>query len=364
MRLRFILGVSVKQLWNNIKSTLVVFLSLTVCVTSVFLMAEALLYSNSLIQNIEVNRRTYSIADNGYSEDYASAYALYREVIYGDTLPEISRIDGIYAKPIMNENAEDYIELSVYLISDARYTTDFDLIDGRAFTEEEIANGANVVILSDTLNYWRPGNEYKVGETIKLNDVSYEIIGIDRTGSYITEKNILNSQNFFINFGNIEFAKKLSSTEEQTFIDLFATTDAQPTSWFSQYFMEFMMHIITYIVLIGLVSYCAFSIIAQLFNYMVKSRLYEYNIYKILGIEKKLLFALYFTPIVMVAVLSNIAGFLIYRYSEPLQQYIGMDNVLSTGMCFVCFAMIGIVLLIAVMPNYRKLKRESAIETR
>lgn len=59
MRLRFILGVSLKQLWNNVKSTIVVFLSLTVCVTSVFLMAEALLYSNNFIQNIEVNRRTY-----------------------------------------------------------------------------------------------------------------------------------------------------------------------------------------------------------------------------------------------------------------------------------------------------------------
>lgn len=370
MRLRFILGVSLKQLWNNVKSTIVVFLSLTVCVTSVFLMAEALLYSNNFIQNIEVNRRTYSIENNGYSEDYLGTYALYKEVISGSTLSEISHIDSIYANPtntISNSadgtSAENF-SLTIYRQTDIRYTVKFDLIAGREFTEEEIASGADVVILSNTLNYRQEGNEYLVGDTVQINGIPYEIIGIDKTESYITEQNILGHQNFYIYFDNIEFTKKLTSTEEQIFVNLFATVDATPSSWFTQRFSEFMMHLVTYVALIGLVSYCTFSIIAQLFNYMVKSRMYEYNIYKVLGVGKVLLFALYFTPIVLVALLSNAVGFLLYRYSEPLQQHIGMEETLSSSICILCFAVIGVVLLIAVLPNYRKLKRQSAIETR
>lgn len=370
MRWRFILSVSLKQLWNNIKSTLVVFLSLTVCVTSVFLMAEALLYSNTFIQNMEVNRRTYSIENNGYHEDYLGTYDLYKEVFSGSTLPEISCIDNIYANPTntisdsVDGTSEENFSLAIYRQNDIRYTVKFDLIAGREFTEEEITNGANVVILSDTLNYWRSGNEYRVGDTVQINGISYEIIGLDRTESYITEQNVLEHRNFCIYFDNIEFTKKLTSAEEQILVDLFATVDATPSSWFSQQFSEFMMHLITYVALIGLVSYCAFSIIAQLFNYMVKSRMYEYNIYKVLGVGKALLFALYFTPIALVAVLSNVAGFLLYRYSEPLQQHIGMGDTLSSGICVLCFAVVGVVLLIAVLPNYRKLKWQSAIETR
>ena len=168
--------------------------------------------------------------------------------------------------------------------------------------------------------------------------------------------------NFYIYFDNIVFAKQLNTSDEQIFMDLFSTVDAIPESRFSRLFSEFTMHVLTYIVLIALVSYCAFSIIAQLFHYMVQSRRYEYNIYKVLGVHSSILSALYFIPILFVSAISGIFGFLLYKYSEPLQRYIGMDDILSPGICLICCLIIGIVLLFAVLPDYIRLKRLSAME--
>lgn len=351
-----------KQLWNNLKSTIVIILSLTVCITSVFLMAEALLYSSNFLWDIELNRRTYETNMPGSVTDNAVSYQLYEEVINGNKLSEISEIIGIYVNPVVSTDVEDYIGAAVYKKDDPRYSVELDLIDGRTFSEKEIADGSNVIIIDNSLNYWRDGNEYKIGDTVLINDIFYEIIGIDNHQSYITEENILRNENFYIYFDNIVFTKQLNAPDEQVFMDLFATVDATPESRFSRLFSEFAMHVLTYIVLIALVSYCAFSIIAQLFHYMVKSRRYEYNIYKVLGVRSSILFFLYFMPILFVSAISEVFGFWLYRYSEPLQSYIGMGDVLSPGICLVCCLIIGIVLLIAVMPDYIRLKRLSAIE--
>ena len=364
MRFRFILGVSLKQLWNNLKSTLVVLLSLTVCITSIFLMAEAMLYSNTFLQNLDQNRRTYSVSQGLNYDIYENTYTLYNEVMYGDSLPEIIDIYGIIANPILSENVEEYIAPAIYLDDDPRYTVELDLIEGRSFTAEELAAGSNVIIISNQVNYWRGDNEYHVGDTVTINDIPYEIIGIDNFNSYITEQNVLDNHNFYIYFDIIEFAEQLTSTDRQVFMDLFATVGNTPSSWYEQNVTDFAIHVATYVALIALVSYCAFSIIAQLFTFMVKSREYEYNIYKVLGIKRSLLSALYFTPVLLVFFASSICGVLLYRYSEPWQKEIGMGDVLSFELCAVCFAIIGIVLLIAVLPNYRKLYRRSAVETR
>ena len=364
MRTRFVIAVSLKQLQSNLKSTLVVILCLTICVASVFLMAESLLYSNNFLQDIEINRRTYSVNMSGGSENPAKTYTVYNEVIYGDTLPEISSITGIYANPDIDENVEDYISAAVYFENDPRYSVELDLIDGRGFTAEELAAGSNVIIISTDLNYWKAKDPYEVGDTVLVNNTPYEVIGIDSYSSYITEQNVLNNRNFYIYFDGIQFSQRLSTDDEQLFMELFTSVNGSPTSRFSQLLTEFTIHVATYICLIGLVSYCAFSIIAQLFNYMVKSRQYEYNIYKVLGIKHSLLFAVYYTPILLLSILSGFLGIVLYRYSEPLQCYIGMENTLTPGISGICYLVIGIVLLLATMPNYMKLKRQSALETR
>lgn len=364
MRTRFVIAVSLKQLRSNLKSTLVVILCLTICIASVFLMAESLLYSNNFLQDMEVNRRTYSVNMSVSSEKSKETYTVYNEVVYGDSLPEISSITGIYANPVIDENVEDYISAAVYLENDPRYSVELDLIDGRGFTAEEVETGSNVVIISTDLNYWKAEDPYEVGDTVLVNNIPYEVIGIDSYSSYITEQNVLNNQNFIIYFDGIQFAQRLSTADEQTFMELFASVNGSPTSRFSEFFAEFAIHVATYIGLIGLVSYCAFSIIAQLFNYMVKSRQYEYNIYKVLGIKHSLLFAVYYTPILLLSIMSGFLGIVLYRYSEPLQRYIGMENTLTPSVCGICYLIIGIVLLLATMPNYIKLKRQSALETR
>ena len=364
MRIRFIFITSIKHISYNIKSSLVVLISLTICICSIFLMAEALLYSNSFLENAEINKRTYSVEVIGRPHESDKTYAIFNELINGDTLPKISSFSGIYVNPVIDENVEEYISASVYFEDDPRYSVDMDIVDGRSFTTEEILSGANVVIISKNLNYWKSNNPYRVGDQVLINNTPYEIIGIDRNQSYITKQNVLNNQNFVIYFDKIQFAEKLDSEAEIVFKEVFAPIGGNPVSRFSQLVAEFAMHVVTYIALIGLVSYCALSIIAQLFSYMVNSRRYEYNIYRVLGIDLPMLVSLYYTPILLLSFAAGALAFLVYKYTEPLQCYIGMEKTLEALVCGICYMIIAVVLLLVTLPNFIRLKRQSAIETR
>lgn len=364
MRFRFVLESSFKQLIRNIKSTVVIILSLTVCVSAVFFMAEALLYSTNFLKNIAVNKRTYNLHLSAGGENPGKRYDFYEAVMHDENFPEIEFVSNIFLNPVKQDNMEVYIAPNVYLHNHPYYTPSLNLLEGRPFTEEELRNGSNVIIIADNINDWHDGDPLQVGDTVIMNDKTYEIIGIDRQNSYITESNLLASQDFIICIDQIRFASLLSPNEEQLLTDLCAELRTRPKTVYSEQASGFAMHVITYIGLIALVLYCAFSIISQLFDYMVKSRLYEYNIYKVLGISNKLLLALFYTPILLISALSFALGLVIYHCSDALQYYIGMEDVLPTSASLVCCVLVVSVLIVTTFPQYNRLKRASAVETR
>jgi len=364
MRSRFVLEASIKQLIRNIKSTVVIILSLTICVASVFFMAEALLYSTNFLKNMAVNKRTYNLHLSAGGENPEKRYDFYNMVMYDEAFPEIEFVSNIFLNPVKQDNMEVYIAPNVYLDQHPYYTPSLDLREGRPFTEEELRNGSNVLIIAEYVNDWHEGEPLQVGDTVTMNDAAYEIIGIDRNVSYITESNMLASQGFVISIDQIRFASLLSASEEQLLIDYCEELRARPKTVYSEQASGFAMHVITYIGLIVLVLYCAFSIISQLFDYMVKSRLYEYNIYKVLGISNKLLLALFYTPILLISALSFAFGLVIYHCSDILQYYIGMEDVLPTSASLVCCVLVVSVLIVTTFPQYKRLEKASAVETR
>ena len=298
------------------------------------------------------------------AEDPKKRYDFYKTVMYDEAFPEIEYISTILLNPINQENIEVYIAPCVYLERHPYYTPSLDLLDGRPFTEEEMCNGSNVLIIADYINDWHEGEQLQVGDTVIMNDRPYEIIGIDRQNSYITESNLLASQDFIISISQIRFASQLSVREEQLLTDLCEELRARPKTVYSEMSTEFVIHVITYIGLIALVLYCAFSIISQLFDYMVKSRLYEYNIYKVLGISNGLLLALFYTPILIISAFSFALGLAIYRCSDTLQYSLGMEDVLPAWASLICCALIIAVLIVTTFPQYKRLGKASAVETR
>lgn len=364
MRVRFVVEASVNQLIRNIKSTVVIILSLAVCITSVFFMTEALLYSTNFLKNMLVNKRTYNLHLASSAEFPEKRYDFYKTIMYDEAFPEIEYIPTVFANPINNENTKVYIAPSIYAEQKTYYKPSLDLMEGRPFTEEEMRNGNNVLIIAEYVNDWHKGEPIQVGDTVIMNDKPYEIIGIDRQNSYITESNLLANQDFIISISQIRFASQLSAREEQLLTDLCAQLRSKPKTVFSEMATGFAMHVITYIGLIGLVLYCAFSIISQLFNYMVKSRLYEYNIYKVLGISNGLLLALFYMPILIISACSFALGLTIYRCSDTLQYSLGMEDVLPCWASLLCCGLIISVLIVTTFPQYSRLKKASAVETR
>ncbi len=361
--LRFVLNASFKHILGNLKSSLIIFFSLTVCTLCALLMTEAMIFSSSFLENIDTNMRTYNLNMPSYLEDYSLTYDFFNKITHESSLPSISRIIGIYASPVMSKNVDEYIVPEVFIEGDPRFAQFPNIISGRTFSSNEIITGEDVIIISQDVNYWRD-NKYVVGDYVYINEIAYEIIGIDSNSSYITEKNVMMHHSFSICINQLQFTHPLSSDEEALLVSMCTYVSAHPINIFSQYLSDYVVHTLTYSVLIILVTYCAFSIIAQLFDYMVKNRLYEYKIYKVLGIKKHLLFFLFYTPIIMISFCSIMSGFLMYRFTDTLQNFIGLDHSLSATACTICWCIFVIVLLLTTYPQFIRLVRQPAVETR
>lgn len=358
MRFLFTFQISVKQLWSNRKSSVIIFISLSVCIAAILLLMESLLYSTSFLKNVETYKRTYNLNMSSYTQDYESTYQLVDELLFGTQLPEISQINYIQAAPLDNTNVREYIVAEIYLEENDRYAPVIEINEGRLFSEEEMSSGENVIILSCLENH-------EIGDKVQLNQVDYTVVGLcDGIYNYIPFENVLKNQQFTLCVNSIEFRDKLSKEQEKLFFSIAADANSSPFSLYSKDLGAFVIQTITDIVIMLLIAYCAMSIIAQLFQYMVESRMYEFNIYKTLGIGNLLLFAFFYLPICIITLFANAAGCLIYYLSEPLQAYIRLDEQLSIGIVAILCMLMLVILFFTTVPIYLRLRRSLPIESR
>lgn len=322
------------------------------------------MYANTFLEKIHLNKRTYSLNFAYDMENHLRSYDFYEEVFYGSKLPEITQFTDVCAHPIVNVNIEEYVTALVYLENDPRCVPEITLLDGRLFSEEELANGSDVIILSEQVNYFRTETPYQLGDFIQINEIPYEIIGLCNGHSYITENNVMKRQNFLLTVGSILFSDILSAEEEQNFARLCSVVGANPVTRYSEAAPEFAMQVVGYVIIILLILYCALTIIVQLFDFMVKSRRYEYNIYKVLGISEGMLFFVYYTPISLISLISVLAGYGIYGITEKWQGIIGMEQVLSMPVVAAVGCVIVAVLFATTISNYLELRKQHAVETR
>ncbi|HEV7349847.1 ABC transporter permease [Telluribacter sp.] len=67
-----------------------------------------------------------------------------------------------------------------YTDADFWYVTDFRFLEGKPFNEQNIANGEQVVVITDDLRkqYFEDSDESVVGKTIDIENINYRVIGV------------------------------------------------------------------------------------------------------------------------------------------------------------------------------------------
>lgn len=364
MKETYLWKLSIKHLWNHKGSSFIIFMSIAVCVFSLLLLTEEMFYSTDFLKDVDYKKRSYSIGygygfsyDTDttlfYEADNSLIYDLAEELLNGNTFP-VESIDIICAIP---ECATDAFMDYMYIYNSNRTNmemSDIQLTDGRLFTEEEERTGANVIIL-DTGDSSTGLVGKKVGGTVTINEVTYEIIGTcEHSGTYITYANAVKTQMYRLYCGTVTFSHQLNQEEKRAFEDRLSLCGANAATRYDEEIDSYVQGVIRFFLIILVFLFFITRIIVQMFLYMVDSRKGEFTIYQELGCSVGNFRKIFYYPALMLALLGESLGMIFYALSRDLKSWINMDTPLCLPVQLVLDLLIIIIVVAVISPVYRK----------
>lgn len=353
MKQRYLLKISILQILQHLESSLVILFALTVSVVALLHTARQMLYSSDFLLKADEYRRTYNL--NIWNRDVEQSRSLIDTLLFTDTY-EVESIDDVYVFEEDQYTSGYSLTSGIYLQGNGRYRQSVALLYGRMFTEEEVEDGAPVIILKE---YDASVLDKDVGDSVLFGGESYEIIGInDNLCSYIPYKSVLKNMNLSLDPNTVCFSKALSDNEKAQFCEYIESMGGSPQSLYEFYKSGFIRSEMMYMVLMLLLAVCALSIIAQLFLYMMESRKYEMQVYETLGVTRGFKLLVFYVPILILTVLAAAAGDILYYLSEPLQKKLGFEEQLGIAGSILVNVFVIIIMIITSIPIYRKMERE------
>lgn len=281
------------------------------------------------------------------------------ELLENDAIPDISSFWNLKAYP--KGGSSDGVSAAIYSDGDFRFTQELDIISGRSFTQDELDTGADVIVWNNNDFYISTGLRQRkdIGDTVSINGEDYTVIGLSGTDNYISLKNVLSSNVFDIRVSAVNFKKVPSDFEAQKFRELVETYNCTTRTQYDMAFKSFIYKAVDCIIIILGIIMCAISIISQLFDYMVKSTLYELNIYKVQGISSGSLFEILYLPLILMTIVSLIIGYALFYLSLPLQRLLNMHGKIGGVTVIVVLSILVIIILLITIPKYNKLFNKS-----
>lgn len=166
-----------------------------------------------------------------------------------------------------------------------------------------------------------------------------------------------------VSFSDITFSEILTKEQDARFRELAENAGGGSviTSydlWGQDDYAKIRKNIISLIVMLSVSG----LIISEVFGYMVKSRLREFNIFKILGISSSALFAVFYLPIAIMLAISVLLGYSCFKLSEPLQRFFKIDSGFSSELMLIDFTIVLILLVIVTLPKYVRVLRQDVKE--
>ena len=357
MKIWLVLKQSIKHLLGKWQSSIIILISLSISVFAMLILCEGILYSSSFLSRMNTYRRTYNLKKmiSDSVDTKGQKYALVEELLYGNFFDNVEEISVIQAQ---QDERQLSINISpiIYLTENDRYHVEIELMEGRLFTEEELQNGDNVIILGFD-------DGVGLGESVSIHEKNYLVIGISKKSqSYITYSNAVTSGKFKLMLSTVVFKEVLSGKELETVEQLMAQAGWGMESLYSIRVKGFILDTVLYLFLMCLILFCVASIISGLFQYMAESRRYEFAIYHVLGITKKKRWVLFFLPIGILSIGAETIGTLLYVFTDGMQNKLGFEDRLGMGYIVLVYIMTLLMLFVTATPIFMRFRKKSFTE--
>lgn len=362
----FLVRMSVKRLAACTQSSLTIILVLAVCFFAFLVLLEPIFEVCASWSYVQETKRTWQVSANINSDvvTHNGTSGLYSELLWGSSFAEIEEVKGIYARyDYAQEERDDFFEsnisqISIYVAGNPRYSPEIQVIEGRIFSDQELESGENVIILP-------MDSGYRVGDTFSIGGTDYKIIGLTLSESkvWITESNALANDDFYLEVSYVVFVNPLNDTQEKEFTALVISVwGGSPENYYADTLVEFFMDLLGYAILIAFIMFCAFSIVVQLFGFMVRSRRYEFSIYKILGMKAAMFSALFLYPVIMLDIVGCVTGWILFKVSGPLLIRLGMETHVRIIWLAAAAAIIFAVSIGTMTPGLVRLYKRSEVK--
>ena len=338
----FCLKRTISELRSNAPLSLIILFTLTVCTFSMLLCINALLYSTSYLKRMDQNLRGFYI--NASSSDC-------RELLLDllDDFDNISKIENAGASPKGGGSGAN--SAKIYSSSDQRFAAELDIISGRAFSEEELSSGDNVIIWHNNDFYINSGmtKRYSVGDEISFGRDNYLIIGLSGSDSFITLQNAVNNENLNLRFSGVMF-KNIPTEAEKSALNALAEEHGCTVESFSdKAFDSFLSNGLECATVMIFIIVCSVLILSQIFEFILRSRIREFGIYRVLGIDRLLLGELIFLPLLIFYLAALVSGWGLFRLSLPLQRALNMWGEVKPGVLAAVFGILLAVVFTALL---------------
>ncbi len=346
----------IKFLLTNLKDTIVaaksaiVVIIFSISLTTTIILSFYSMLSESVvsIENIQYDSRNYQIGVA--NSEKISNMATINKVLFGNYPKILNAVPFSVRSFQVTEADEEYKMLTG--CDKVVSTTQFDgypvvhdsfctflyipspnILEGRWFTDEEILNGDDVIVLSKSwLQKNMPEASYKIGDGYVINDEQFKIIGftdgVDEVleavylpqPNYIPYKTMLkhesdsNGFNVYGGYMHVEFERPLSKNERLDIAALFGNEHGSniPMSQVdiagSSYYLA---TVLVFVIAIVMVFISTLNIIG-LHKSVLQLNIYRYMVYKICGATNKFISkAIRFTTYA-ISLCSTVIGSLIY----------------------------------------------------
>lgn len=340
-RSSFIFKRSFQQIFKCPASSAIVVFALTVCTFAVLILSSAVYDTYCKLLDILDQKKLYYISFEITDTMTDTEYPILNE-LFGDDFPGVDGFLEVKVRP----NGAGKAYSAVYLGYEFGYPSGANILSGRTYTDEELKSGASVVVLNSF-----EADGYEIGDEVDINGQNMTLIG---TTTKVSSIPLLAAMKYgwSVSFSDIKFSEILTEEQDARFTVL--AENAGGVSVYSNYdvwgkgdYNRIRNNIISLLIMLCVSG----LIISEVIGYMAKSRMREFNIFKILGISGGRLLAVFYLPIAIMLAVSILLGYSFFKLSEPLQMFLKIDSGLGAGLIFLDFLIVLILLVIVTLPK-------------
>lgn len=396
-------------LWCDFRDTVrgagrvVAVIGFSMAITTVVSLVLVSVLSQGMVSLEEFDKESRSYAIETSFGDIAPRMSDLEELLFGNCYPEILSLSprpmySYRTQLVNNPLTGEFIsfgatEFEGYPIipegkADFFYIPDPTVVYGRWFTEEEIREGDNVVVLSrEWLIETQPETPPEEVKVFEINGVSYTVVGLTENRDSLLKswncpanfipfetmcKNETADTGFkYIGQLYVEFNRPLNKAERVNIAKMFHTPDADtglpdhiPMSQLDLTGgAYYAMMAITVGGVLVMMFLCALNVMG-LYRYMLQTNTYRYMVYKACGAPHKMIAAGMRFTTVLLSIIFSLTGCALYILLRLWLGQLGVDVGVENFVYPLVVAAFALMLLLVLRPTIRAIARRQPLDRR